>query len=116
MYNEADLLNEAEAYYRKALSIDPKNPARINNLAYFLIDNDRGLNEGLELTDTLLKLSPDNHSYLNSKGWGLYKQGKYKEALEILKKSWDLRMKNAIYNHEAFLHLEAAKKAVEGLN
>jgi hypothetical protein len=59
-----------------------------------------------------LELRPDNYHYLDTKGWGLYKQGKYNEALEILQKSWDLRMKNAIYDHEAFLHLEAAKKAV----
>ncbi len=59
-----------------------------------------------------LKLSPDNYLLSRYKGWGLYKQGKYQEAFEILQKSWDLRMKNAIYDHEAFLHLEAAKKAV----
>ena len=59
-----------------------------------------------------LKLSPDNYNYLYTKGWGLYKQGKYKEALEILQKSWDLRREKDVYNHEAFLHLEAAKKAV----
>jgi len=44
----------------------------------------------------------------------LYKQGKYNEALEVVQKSWDLRMKNAIYDHEAYLHLEEAKKAVAG--
>ena len=43
---------------------------------------------------------------------GLYKQGKYQESLDILQKSWDLRMQNAIYDHEAFLHLEAAKRAI----
>jgi hypothetical protein len=58
-----------------------------------------------------LVLSPDNYDYLETKGRGLYKIGKYHEALEILQKSWDLRMKNAIYNNEAFLNLEAAKKA-----
>jgi hypothetical protein len=42
-------------------------------------------------------------------------QGKYKEALEILQKSWDLRREYAFYSHEAFLHLEEAKKAVAGL-
>ena len=72
------------------------------------------LDEGLELVDKALKLSPDNYDFLHTKGWGLYKQGKYQEALEILQKSWDLRMEKAIYNHEAFLHLEAAKKAVAG--
>ena len=87
----------------------------MNNLAYFLIDKDRNINKGMELISKALELSPDNYTYLHAKGWGLYKQGKYQEALDILQKSWDLRMKNAIYNHEAFLHLEAAKKAVAGL-
>jgi tetratricopeptide (TPR) repeat protein len=66
----------------------------------------------LVLADKSLELSPDNYEYLHTKGWGLSKQGKYKEALEILQKSWDLRMKNATYDHSAFLHLEEAKKAV----
>jgi hypothetical protein len=30
----------------------------------------------------------------------------------MLQQSWDQRMKEAVYDHEAFLHLEAAKKAV----
>ena len=49
---------------------------------------------------------------LHAKGWGLYKQGKYKEALELLQKSWDLRRQNGFYDNKAFLHLEEAKKAV----
>ena len=116
IYSEADILDKAEEYYRKALSLEPENPERMNNLAYFLIDNDRNINEGLELVDKALELSPDNYNYLHTKGWGLYKQGKYQEALEILQKSWDLRMEKAIYDHEAFLHLEAAKKAVASQN
>jgi tetratricopeptide (TPR) repeat protein len=113
IYAETGILNKAEEFYRQAFSIEPENPVRINNLAYFMIDNGRDINEGLELADSLLKLSPENYIYLYTKGWGLYKQGKYVEALEILQKSWDLRRKNAIYNHEAFLNLEAAKKAVD---
>ena len=81
----------------------------MNNLSYFLIDNNRNFDEGLELVNNALKLSPDNYSYLHTKGWGLFKQGKYKEALEILQKSWDLK---PIYDHDIFLHLEEAKKAV----
>ena len=98
--------------YRKALSVEPENPVKMNNLAYFLIDKDRNIKEGLELADKALGINPDNYVVLDSKGWGLYKQGKYQEALEILQKSWDIRREKAIYNHEAFLHLEAAKKAV----
>jgi tetratricopeptide (TPR) repeat protein len=69
----------------------------------------------LELIDKALVLNPDNYDYLDTKGLGLYKQGNYNEALDILQQSWKLRRKNAIYDHKAFLHLEAAKKAVADL-
>ena len=111
IYTEAGILNKAEEYYRYAILLDPKNLLGINNLAYFLIDNDRDKNEGLDLVEKALLLSPDNYSLLDTKGLGLYKLGKFQEALEILQNSWDLRMKNAIYSHKAYLHLEEAKKA-----
>jgi tetratricopeptide (TPR) repeat protein len=112
LYSDAGYLDKAEKYFRQALSLDPESPGRINNLAWFLISNDRNVNEGLQLVDTALKLRPDNYNYLHNKGWGLFKQGKYTEAVEILQKSWDLRREKAIYVHPAYLHLEAAKKAV----
>jgi tetratricopeptide (TPR) repeat protein len=115
IYSLAGIPARAEEYYRQALSLEPENPDRMNALGYFLIDKDRNINEGLELVGKALKLSPVSYYMLDTKGWGLYKQGKYQEALDILQKSWDIRTKNAIYNHEAFLHLEAAKKAVAGL-
>ena len=115
IYSEAGILDKAEEYYRQALSLEPENPARMNNLAFFLIDKDRNIKEGLELVGKALIQSPDNYKYLDTKGWGLNKQGKYQESLEILQKSWDLRRKKAVYDHEAYLHLEAAKKAVANL-
>jgi len=87
----------------------------MNNLAWFLIDTDRNINKSLELVDKALELPPDNYNYLDCKAWRLYKQGKYKEALDVLQKSRDIRTKNAKYSHTQFLHLEAAKKAVTGL-
>jgi tetratricopeptide (TPR) repeat protein len=112
IYTEGSVLDKAEAIHREALSLEPENPTRINNLAYFLINEDRNIEEGLEHVDTALKLSPDNYNFLHTKGWGLYKQGKYQEAFDILQKSWDLRMEKTGYNHQAFLHLEEAKKAI----
>jgi len=67
---------------------------------------------GVNRIDKALELKNDNYKYLHTKGLGLYKQGKYQEALEILQKSWDLRRENATYDHEAFFYLEAAKKAL----
>jgi tetratricopeptide (TPR) repeat protein len=112
MYEEAGIPDKAEAYYREAYSLDTNNPTRMNSLAYFLIDKDRNINEGLEVINKALELSPDDYSFIETKGWGFFKQGKYQEALDLLQKSWDLRRKDAIYNYDAYLHLEAAKKAV----
>jgi tetratricopeptide (TPR) repeat protein len=112
LYSEAGLMDNAEDYFRQANSLEPENPELLNALSYFLIDKDRNINEGLELTDKALVLNPENYNYMHTKGWGLFKQGKYQEALDILQKSWDLRRQYAIYNHDAWLHLEEAQKAV----
>ncbi len=111
-FNEADMPDRAEEYYRQALSLEPGNPERINNLAYFLIDKERNTDEGMKLVNEALEASPGHFNFLHTKGWGLYKMGKYDQALELLQESWDLRREKAVYEHVPFLHLEAAKKAV----
>jgi len=106
--------DQAEEYYRKALTLEPDEPGRMNDLAFLLIDSERNITEGINLVDRALELKPDNYLFLHTKGWGLYKQGKYAEALNMLQKSWDLRREKAVYDHGAYLHLEVAKKAVSG--
>jgi tetratricopeptide (TPR) repeat protein len=115
IYKEAEIPEVAEKYYREALSLEPENPVRLNNLAFFLIDSDRDVEQGMTLVEKALKLRPDFYYYLYTKGLGLFKQGKFTEALEIQQKSWDLRKEKAIYDHEAFQNLEKAKKAVAKL-
>jgi tetratricopeptide (TPR) repeat protein len=112
IYSEADFLDNAEKYYRQALLMESKNSIRIYNLAKFLIERNRNIDEGLELIEKVIELSQDKYlkfSCLDTKGWGLFKQGKYKEAIDLLERNWEFKPN---YNHEAFLHLEEAKKAV----
>ena len=85
------MFDKAEENFREVLLLEPNNPNLINYFAYFLIDKNRNIIEGLELADKALQLSPDNSSIIDTKGWGLFKQGKYKEALELLEKSWELK-------------------------
>jgi tetratricopeptide (TPR) repeat protein len=111
IYSEAGILATAEEYYRKALVLETENPYWMNNLAYFLIDKDLNTDEGMLLIEKALELCPDDCNMLDTKGWGLYKQGKYNEALEYLEKSWSLK---PVYSHGIYLHLEAVKKAAAG--
>ena len=110
VYSEAGIIDQAEIYLREALALDPEDSDIMNFLAYILIDKDRNISEGLELADKALELSPENHDCLHTKGWGLYKQGRYQEALETLQKSWDIRREQAIYDHEAYLSSRGSKK------
>jgi Tfp pilus assembly protein PilF len=111
MYSEADFQDKAEDAYRSALSLEPENTVRIKNLSYFLVDKERNINEGMAFADAALKSKPDDFEFLQIKGWGLYKKGSLKQALELLQKSWDLRNLYSVYDHTAYLHLEEVKKA-----
>lgn len=109
IYDEAGYYKRAEAFYRKALSLEPDNPVRLNNLGYYLIDRDINLPEGLELTSKAVKSDPCSYIFLDSKGWGLFKLGKNEEALKLLERSDSLK---PMYDYDLFLHLEAVKKAI----
>jgi tetratricopeptide (TPR) repeat protein len=103
-------LEKAEEYHRQELSLEPDNPYRLWNLGWFLVNKDRNIDEGLKLIDKALELKPDLQWYcLDGKGWGLYKQGKYAESLELLEKCRDLSL---YYRHEIQLHIEQVKKAI----
>jgi tetratricopeptide (TPR) repeat protein len=109
IYLEANLPEKAETYYRKAYSLKPDNPSVLNALGYFLINNDRNIDEGVALLDRAIELNPGDYLLLDSKGWGLYKQGKYKEALALIEQSWN---ESPVYNHEIYVHLQEVKKAI----
>ncbi|KPL15309.1 MAG: hypothetical protein AMS23_03250 [Bacteroides sp. SM1_62] len=109
MYVRADLFDEAEKQLRQALSMDPQNSVIMNDLAWFLIDYDINVDEGVELIEKALVIDPEDWYSLDTYGWGLYKQGKYKEALKILNDSWEIR---PVYDHEGYQHIQEVNKAL----
>ena len=58
-----------------------------NALGYTLVDHDRNLPEARGLITAALAQSPDNAATLDSMGWLLYKEGRYTEALDYLKRA-----------------------------
>lgn len=111
IYEEAGLYDEAEEYYRKVLAIRPEDPVSLNNLAWFLIERDRNIDEGLELIEEASALGLEEFYYADCKGLGLFKQAKYEEALELLERAWNCKPR---YYHDVYLRLEAARKAAKG--
>ena len=78
-------------------------------LAWFLIDTDRDIDEGIQLTDKALEVNPDNPFFWDTKGWGLYKKGNIEQARKFLNKSDSLM---PIYNHRIYLHKQEVEKAL----
>jgi tetratricopeptide (TPR) repeat protein len=109
IYTEANLFDEAETSYRQALKLDPRNPGMMNGLAWFLINNDINVDEGLKLVQEALELRPEYYNYQQTNGWGQYKSGNYMEALDLLKKSWEAR---PVYEHEHYLLIQEVEQAI----
>ncbi len=74
---------------------------------------DANIDEGLELVEKALELKPDNCYYLDTKGWGLYKQAKYEEAYKVLKDAWESR---PMYVHVRYMHLQEVEQALASQN
>jgi TolB-like protein/Tfp pilus assembly protein PilF len=115
IYNLAGMKEKADSYYRKALTLT-QNPRYMKGIATYYIENNRNLNDVQELMDKAMKLAAnkvDYYDYLDIKGWGLYKQGKNKDALEILQKCWN-EAPFKVYSIKS--HYEEVKKAVGNQN
>jgi tetratricopeptide (TPR) repeat protein len=114
IYFQAGMLEKADGYYHKALSLEPENVGLMKAVSDYYIEFKRNLNEVPELMDRAMKLAKnrtDYYNYMDTKGWGYYRMGKNKEALEILQKVWD-EAPYRIYTIKS--HYEEVKKAVGG--
>ena len=116
MYRQAGMPEKAEEYYRKALSLESENPQRMDILATFFCESSRHLDEIPGLIDRALELARDKYDYyeyLETKGWGLYKQNKLPESMELFQRIWNAAPFQ-LYSYKT--HLEEVKKAIAGQN
>ena len=86
-YDRQKMYDKAEEQFRKALEIDPQNPAVLNYLGYMLVDHDQKLQEALKMIRQAVLLEPQNYAYLDSLGWAYYKTGQYDLAEENIRKA-----------------------------
>jgi predicted Zn-dependent protease len=108
-YEMMDSITVAIVWLEQLLTSEPENHIALNNLGYMLIDHDIDVNRGLSLVEKALHHVPEESSYLDSKAWGLYKIGKYEEALKILEKLEASGMKAS----ELWLHLAKVCEALK---
>jgi tetratricopeptide (TPR) repeat protein len=114
IYEAANILDQAEAYYRKAYELKPQDTVdRIWHLARFLIKYNINVDEGIKLAQKGLEIDPDNAYMLAVKGLGYYKQGKYEEALEIYRRADEI---DKGFNYEINQYIIEAEQALANKN
>ena len=97
VYNATKQYALSDAAYDEALAINPNNDFVLNNYSYYLSLRKEKLEKAEEMSAKLVKLVPDNATYLDTYGWVLYVAGKYKEARKVMEKATLLPQANATH-------------------
>jgi tetratricopeptide (TPR) repeat protein len=79
--------DQAIAEYRKALASNSKDLGTLNNLAFLLLESPGKVDEGLQLAQQAMELSPDTPFVLDTIGWAYYQKGLYRGAVDYLRKA-----------------------------
>jgi tetratricopeptide (TPR) repeat protein len=96
IYDAKEMWEECDDAYETALSIDSTDVLVLNNYAYSLAERDIDLDRALEMSNKAVEGDSANSSYLDTKGWILFKLGKYEEAKLYIKKAIELDEENAV--------------------
>ncbi|MBE0432963.1 tetratricopeptide repeat protein [candidate division WOR-3 bacterium] len=110
--------DEAFQTFERIVEIDTVNAVALNYVGYTYAERNERLGYALALIDRALGIEPDNGYYLDSRGWVLYRMGRYEEALQDLKRAGEFAEDPVILEHLGDVHLElgdreAARAAYE---
>ncbi len=103
------------AAFDEVLKMDSNNVHVLNNYAYFLSLEKTNLAKALKMSFRLIKLQPNDPTFLDTHGWVLYQKGNYAEALIALEKSAMDSNSGTIWEHfgDALFQNGKTEKALE---
>lgn len=114
-YNSIKNYAKSDKAFDDALKVDPDNALILNNYSYFLSLRKEKLEKAERYSKRSNELAPNNRSYIDTYGWILYQQGKYKEAEEWLSRAVKMGSKSAISEHYGDVLYKLGRKE-EALN
>jgi tetratricopeptide (TPR) repeat protein len=87
---QLDRPQEAMAVLREGQKLAPDHAILQNNLGYLMLERGGDLEEAARLIQAALRQDASSGSTTDSWGWVLFRQGKYPESAEVLKKAVEL--------------------------
>ncbi len=82
---------KAEADFKKALQLNPRQPAVLNYLGYSWVDQGVNLEEALEMIQQAVAGAPNDGLIVDSLGWAYFRLGQYDKAVETLEQAVQMR-------------------------
>jgi Tfp pilus assembly protein PilF len=77
IYHQMGENDKAYAAYDEALRLNDKNVGVLNNYSYFLSVENRDLSKAERMAGQVVKLEPNNPTYLDTYAWIYFRQGNY---------------------------------------
>ena len=96
---ELGRVDAAERDLRVIIARQPENAAALNALGYTLADQTERYDEAEALIRQAYILQPHEPSIIDSMGWISYRQGRFDEAEEFLRRAWGLDRNPEIAAH-----------------
>ncbi|MGB2673270.1 MAG: tetratricopeptide repeat protein, partial [Candidatus Acidiferrum sp.] len=87
IYERQKSYDRAEAEFKKALDVNPRDAAVLNYYGYMLGDLGIRLEEAQGLVQRALKEEPNSGAYLDTLGWIYYRENKLADAETTLRKA-----------------------------
>ena len=97
-HERTDQWPNAESDFRQALTLRPEQPQVLNYLGYSFLEMQENLDEALDLIERAVALRPDSGYIIDSLGWGLYRMGRYPEAVGHMERAVELMPIDPIVN------------------
>jgi len=112
-------LEEGKKYYLQAIELDPSSNILKNNFAYSLCTNEAAnsadFSLALSLINQAIERSPNTQHYYDTRGWILFKQGNYQQALQDINKAFEIDPTNAVITEhlgDVYAKLNELEKAL----
>ena len=106
-------LSTAILEFEKILAKQPDNTSVLNNLAYFLADNDEQLDKAVECAKRAHEASPNDAGIMDTYAYALCKTGDYAKAEEILQMAIQIFERESMtVSWDVYKHLGMAQEGL----
>ncbi len=108
-----------EAQFRQVIALRPDNAAAYNALGFSFAERNVNITEARKLLDRAIALAPEDAAIMDSVGWVAFREGKYAESEQWLRRAYDKFRDGEIAAHLAEVlasqnKREEARRVLEG--